>query len=142
MDTKRFGLAALAGFVSLFLVGYVLWGLLFFDFFATNVGSATGIAKDPPAFLWLAIGQIAFAVLLTMVLGWAGATTAVAGFKTGAIFGLLSGLGVDLVIYATTNMYNLTAALVDPVLVAIQVAIAGAVIAAVLGRAKPAAASP
>jgi hypothetical protein len=43
-------------------------------------------------------------------------------------------LGIDLTMYATTNMSNLTATLVDPILGAIVFAVAGAVIAAVTGR--------
>ena len=137
MDAKRFILATLAGFAVLFVAGYLIWGLLFADFFATNMGSATGVAKDPPDFLWLAVGQLVFAAFLTVVVGsWAGASTASAGFKAGAIVGILIGLGWDLTLYATTNIFNLTAALVDPVLVAIQVSIASAVIGMVLGRTK------
>ncbi len=135
MDSSRFALATLVGSISLFVLGYLIWGFMFVEFFANNEGSASGVLKDPPAFLWLALGQVSFAVFLTLVVGsWAGARTAVAGLKAGAAVGILIGLGIDLTLYATTNVSNLTAALVDPILVTVQVALTSAIIGLVLGR--------
>jgi len=133
---SRFAVATLAGTVVLFVVGYLLWGLAFADFMAGNAGSATGVIKDPPGFLWLLVGQIVGAALLTLVLGWRGVTDVATGLKTGAVFGLLMGLAVDATMYATANISNLTATLVDPVLVAIQMGLAGAVIGMMLGRSE------
>ncbi len=101
------------------------------------MGSATGVVKDPPDFLWLVLGQLLFAAFLTQVVGgWAGASTAGDGMKAGAIVGILVGLGYDLTLYSTTNMFNLTAMFVDAIMVTIQVSLASAVIAVVMGKTK------
>lgn len=45
MDMKRFAVAALVGGLTMWGVGYLVWGLAFADFFAANAGSATGVAR-------------------------------------------------------------------------------------------------
>ena len=70
MDAKRFTTATLAGAVTLFVAGYLIYGLALADFYAANVGSATGVEKDPPIWLYLVLGQLVFAAFVTLVLGW------------------------------------------------------------------------
>ncbi len=126
--------AAVAGTVVLFVAGYLFWGLLLADFFAANQGSATGVMREPPDFLVLGLGQLALGFLLATVLGWAGAKTPAAGFKTGAELGLLAGLGWDLILFATTNVATLTGALADAVVFAVVMGLGGAVVGMMLGR--------
>ena len=46
----------------------------------------------------------------------------------GALAGLLIFLGIDLTLYATTNVQNLAASLVDPILAAVLFGVTGAAI--------------
>ena len=75
--------------------------------------------------------------LLTVVIGkWAGVSGAGAGFKVGALLGLMVGFGIDLTLFGVTNMANITATLVDPFVFATQMGCAGAVVGIVLARIK------
>lgn len=133
MDS-RFAVATIVGAVVLMVLGFVFYGLLLMDFFAANTGTATGVVKDPPDWLWLSLGQIAGAALLTLVIGWAGAKSPAAGLKVGAIFGFLMSLGIGLTMLGTTNTTTLVAAIVDPFVAAAMFGITGAVVAKLLAR--------
>ena len=145
MVTKQFTMATLAGGVTAFVLGYLFYGLLLMDFYNGNLGTATGVYKEVPIFWSLAAGQLLWAGFLTMVMGWRGDASAGAGLKTGAIVGLIMGGSINLTMYGTANIANLTASLVDPVVAMIGTAITGAVIGLVLGMgsgsAEPAVAS-
>ncbi len=54
----------------MFLLGYLVNGVLFASFFATNVGTATGVTREPFNFVALLLGQLAFAAILTMIFNW------------------------------------------------------------------------
>jgi hypothetical protein len=129
--------AAVVGAIVFFLLGYVFYGILFADFFAQNVGSATGLAKSPEEmnFIALFLGNLAGAVLLTVIFdSWANIKTFSDGARAGAIIGILVALSWDLVLFGTTNAMNLAAALVDPIISAMMMAIVGGIVAALLGR--------
>lgn len=134
MASNRFVLAALVGGVVVFLAGGLLYGVLTLSFFEANQGSAVGVMKDTPDYLYLVLGQVVLGVLLAVVIDkWARVGGVANGLKIGAIVGLLMGLGVDLTMYGVTNISNLTATLVDPLILAVQMACAGGAIGAVLG---------
>ena len=137
MDAKKRILATLAGFVVFFLLGWVLYGMLLMDFFNGNQGTATGVMRADTEMIWwaLAVGNLMQAYLLVYIFGnWANITTFGGGFKAGLIIGLIIGYGVDLTMYGTTNIMNLTGALVDPLVVGLMMGVSGGVIGVVLGK--------
>ncbi|MBL7843134.1 MAG: hypothetical protein JNK44_04655 [Cyclobacteriaceae bacterium] len=75
------------------------------------------------------------AYLIVYIFGkWANITTFSGGFSAGLIIGLILGFAVNLSWYGTMNITNLTAALVDPFVSGVMMAITGGVIGWVLGR--------
>ncbi|MFN3840810.1 MAG: hypothetical protein ACK4RF_08885 [Cyclobacteriaceae bacterium] len=137
MDAKKRILATLAGFVVFFLLGWLLYGMLLMDFFNGNQGTATGVMRADTEMIWwaLAVGNLMQAYLLVYIFGnWANITTFGGGFKAGLIIGLIIGYGVDLTMYGTTNIMNLTGALVDPLVVGLMMGVSGGVIGVVLGK--------
>jgi len=126
--------AIAVGTVVLFLSGYLIYGLALAGFYESNGGTATGVSKEVPEFLWLILSTLATAVLLTVVLGWAGATDPASGFKSAALVGLLMAFSIDLGIYSMMNIQTLTLTLVDPFVAAINTGIGGAAIGMMLGR--------
>jgi hypothetical protein len=139
MNAKRFALATLAGGITLFIVGYLLWGLALARFFEAN--TAIGAMREVPVFWALGLGQLAAAAVLGLFLdNWPGGRTLAGGLKAGAIIGFLLGIAVDFSMYGTTNVMNLTATVVDPMITALQMGAGGAVIGAMLGRGATAAA--
>ena len=90
----------------------------------------------------IALGQIPLALLLAVFIGRGGNRPSMAsGARLGAMFGFLLELGVDLTMYGTTNVANLTATLVDPFVTLVQGAVTGAVIGLVLGAVRGTAAA-
>ena len=135
MDIKRLVIGTVAGGIALFILGYVIWNMLFVEFFAANAGSATGVVKDSQVVWALSLGSLCYAALLTLAIGTrAGSATIVEGLKIGAIVGGLMWFAVDLTLYAVWNVSNLTAAIADSLLELIRAGISCAVIAAVLGK--------
>lgn len=135
MSTKRFVLAALAGGIVLFMAGGLLYGWALASFFEANQGSAVGVMRDPPDWVHLALGQLVFGVLLAVIISkWAGVSGLGAGLRIGAVTGLLLGFGIDLTMFGTSNIANITATLVDPFVAMVQFAIGGAAVGLVLEK--------
>jgi hypothetical protein len=136
MDAKRFVTGTIVGGIVLFLAGYVIFNTLLGSFYAANTGSATGVTRDPMILWSIGVGCLGLAALICYVIG-RGASGLAAGAKAGAIVGLLAALFVDFVLYGTTNIYNLTAVIVDPLAEAVHGGIGGAVIGLLLAKMKP-----
>lgn len=132
MNAKTW-IAAAAAFVVMFLLGFLLYGVLLMDFYTANAGTATGVMKETPNFLWLIVGEFLGALTLTLILVWAGARTAGDGLRKGAIFGFLVTLAIGFVWLGTANISNLTSTLVDPFVSAVRFGAAGWVIGKILG---------
>ena len=135
MDTKRLVIGTLTGGITMYLVGYLIWGLALVNFFAANAGSATGVARETSLIWATVLGTLSLAALVTLAVeSGAGSSTILDGFKIGAIVGFLVWFGVDFIHYGVMDVRNLTATIVDPLLEIVRTGIGGAVIAAVLGR--------
>ncbi len=137
MDAKRFVIGTLVGGITMYLVGYLIWVLAFAEFFAANVGSATGVARESSLVWAVVLGTFSLSALVTLAVGsQAGGFTILNGLKVGAIVGFLVWFGVDFMHFGVRNISNLKATIVDPLLEIVRTGIGGAVIAAVLGKLK------
>ena len=135
MDIKRLIIGTVVGGIALYILGYVIFGLAFADFYAANRGSATGVTKDPQVIWALGLGMLSYAALLTLAIGTrARSSTIVEGLKIGVIVGFLLWFSVDFIRYGLGNVWNLTATIVDPLLELIRAGISGAIIAGVLEK--------
>ena len=132
--SKRFIAAVAAGSVTMLLVGFLLYGIVFAGLFREGALMIPGVMKPEPEILWILAGQVGFGILLTLIVSWRGATSFVDGARTGAIFGFLMAVGYDFAQYGTSNLWTLEATLVDPFITAVLVGSAGGVIGLVLGR--------
>ena len=54
MATKRLLIGTLVGGITMYLLGYLIRTLAFADFFAANMGSATGVARET-ALVWAVV---------------------------------------------------------------------------------------
>jgi hypothetical protein len=135
MGNNKILLAGFIGGVTLFILGFLVYGMVLMQFMADNAGAA-GVNKAPEemSFAWLIVSNLASGYLLAVIYGkYAGINTAMAGAKAGALIGFLMSLGVDSALYATTNLYNMNAMLADIAAWTIMCSIASAVVAGVLG---------
>ena len=129
----RIVLAALAGMLTIAIVGGLLYGVVFADLFASNRGSATGVMKAPPELLWVGLAHVPFGTLLTLVVIWRGKATATGGAITGGVLGFLMAASYDLSQFGTTNLWTLQLTLVEPFITMLMIGVAGAVVGSVLG---------
>ena len=144
MRIVRFAMAIFAGTLVLLVLGFILYAMVFTGYFAANAEpGAAAVAKDPPDMPFIYLSELILAVLLCLVIGrWADVSGAVAGFRTGAVFGFLLSLAISMMFYGTVNYMNLEATLLDVVLTTVRVALAGAVIGMVLRRKRSAESQP
>jgi hypothetical protein len=138
MTAQQRILATLAGTIVSFFMGYLMYAVLMADFFMDNSGSASGVMKTDDMVWWaLILGNMSMAYLLVYIFGkWANISSFSGGIAAGAMVGLLIGLGFDMIGFATSNIMNMKAALVDPFVFSIMMAVTGGVIGWVLGRGK------
>jgi hypothetical protein len=135
MDMKRFAIGTIVGGITMYVVGYLIFTLIFGAYYAANVGAVTNAMREPTLEWASALGGFAFAALITYVIAQsAGLPTIASGFMKGATIGFLAWLSVDLVYYGATNLWNFSIVILDPVLELVHSGIGGAVIAAVLSR--------
>jgi len=135
MDAKRFVVGTLIGGVVVYAVGYVIFTTIFAAFYAANAGSATGVDRGGQLFWAMALASLSYAALVTFAIGNRGASSSIGGgARVGAIVGFLLWCTADFVFYGSTNIANLTRAIVDPLLELVRGGIGGAIIGAVLSR--------
>jgi len=132
MCTKRLAIATLGGGIVMYAVGYLIWDIAFAEFFASS-GSAK-VARET-AFIWPQIlGTFSLAALVALGVGKGKQSSIGEGFKIGATVGFLVWFGVDFIRYGMSDVLDLTATIVDPLLEIVRSGIGGAVIAALLGK--------
>ena len=133
MFTKSNLLATLATGIYFFIVGYLIWGVLTVDFFTAHAGSATGVMKEAPDMVFIALGCLLQALFLSTVYGkWArGVHNVKQGLDFGAFIGGFIGLGMGLLWYGTSNLSDLTGVFAEAVLDIIFMAVGGIIMALV-----------
>ena len=127
---KNFLMATVAGGVTLLVLAGLLYGFLA-DFFANDIDRAVPI-------LWaLILGELVYAAVLTVALGWKGVANGKEGFQAGATIGALMGLSMALMGYATMEDVQTIATVVGHTLIAVVTSgVAGALIATLLNRGR------
>jgi uncharacterized membrane protein len=136
MDTKKFLTGTLVGGVAFFLLGYLIYGMALASFFNQHSVASAGSMKTMEEIVWwaLVLGNLASGALLTYVFLKLGNITSFGGgASTAAAIGFFIALSMDLIRFATENVFDLTATFTDVVVGTVMTAIAGGAIGAVLG---------
>jgi uncharacterized protein with PQ loop repeat len=138
MNTNKILLSALVGGVVLFLMGWLVYGILLADFLDANTGQAAkGLAKEPIIMWAIIVANLAMGLLLAIIFGrWAEIKTFSTGAVAGAVIFLLMSIGYNLSVFSMFDLMNLTGSLVDAVVWAVHGAVAGGVVGWVLGMGK------
>jgi len=133
MNTKMLIGGIIAG-VAFFFLGYLIYGILLTDMMATCTSCQRPMEELNMAFL--VIGSLFMGILLSYILSkWAGVSTFMGGIMAGGTVGLLLGIAMDCMSYATTTMYNsVTCIIYDIVITSAIWAIMGGLIGWWQGR--------
>lgn len=135
MNIKRLSIGSVVGAITLYLLGMLIWEILFADFFDANSGSAVGVDRDTPIVWALIISSLFYAVLLTLALESRSTSKSIVdGLMIGAVVGALLWGTADFIVYGITNLNNLTATIADILLEGVRGGIAGGVVAVVLSK--------
>lgn len=135
--TMRTVAAALAGMLTIAVVGGLLYGVVLADFFRDNTVMPE-VMRSPPGFGWIALSHVPFGILLVLVVSWRGVLTARGGAVSGGLLGFLMAASYNLSQYGTTQLWTMRLTLVEPLFATVMVAAAGAVVALILGCARSA----
>jgi hypothetical protein len=127
--------ATIAGSITIFLLGYLIFGILLLPYTRADQIQYAGLHKVPPDFLVLIIKNIVQAILLVYIFEYlAGIRTFLGGMKVGAIVMFFITLSFDLSLLSIMNLHKgYTAYILDVVGETVRMAIGGGVIGAVLG---------
>lgn len=125
MNVKNFLLAGIAGGITDFLLGWVLYGMLFHEYFGGM----------EPNLVYIFLGCMMFGFLMSYIfVRFANLVTFVSGLKAGAVIGLLIGLMNNFFMHSNAGeVVNYEKFAVDVVIGIIMGAVVGAVVAAVNG---------
>ena len=135
MKTNKILVGGAVGGVVLFLVSWVVWGILLKDFMIANYNQCF-MNKD---MIWwaLIVSNIAVGLLFSTVFSWAKTSGIVDGAKGAAIIGCLVTVFIDLQFYAMSSMFNgIGIVAVDILLSTVVFAIGGAAVAWGMGLVK------
>jgi hypothetical protein len=106
MNTQKILLAALAGAVTLFAGGGVLYVLIFGD---SNIGmeaASDGVMLESIKFSGIIVMELLYGLLLAVTLNWKGTNGFSSGLIPGALIGALIGFTFGLDLLSTTNLVN------------------------------------
>jgi len=133
----RLILAALAGSVTQFLLGWLVYGFLLANFMSSQTTHYEGLMKDMGTgsfFILVYLSGLVMSFLLAFIFQrWAKFDRFVQGLCGGLLFGFLYSLSADLYSISMMNLLTVNAMLVDVVAGTCTFGILGGVITCVLG---------
>ena len=138
MSIKKITIAGIAGGAVYFLLGWLVFGMLLKEFFATHMNSSM-MRPDTEMIWWAMIASNLFwGVLVAYIFNrCANITTLSAGLSAGFIIFLFLALAISLGFYAFSNMYtDMTGLMVDIAVNTVMGSILGGVVGFVLGKVK------
>jgi hypothetical protein len=125
------------GGIAYFLLGWLIYGLLLMDFNTANTNQCLNNPNGEMIWWAVIVSNFLSALLLTLVLKWSGAKLIMDGLKTGAIFGILVALSMDLGYWSMTSMFNnFWVLLVDVLATTLMWALMGLFIVQLWGKGK------
>lgn len=137
MNMKKIIAGGLAGGVTFFLLGWLVYGILLMDFMSANSRQSPAFRTQEDMIMWaMILGNLAYGFLLAYVINRGGDGTVMQGATTGAITGALITTGVDLMLHAQLDIWGKKVIAVDILASIVVTGIVGAVIAWVSSKMK------
>ena len=127
--------ATVAGTMTIFLVGYLIFGILLLPYTTADEIPYDGLRKVPPDFLLLFLKNGVQALLLVYIFEYlTGIRTFMGGLKVGAITMFLITLSLNLSLLSIMNLNNgVMPNILDVVGETVRMAVGGGVIGPILG---------
>ena len=137
MFSKTNIIATVVNAIWAFMGGYLLWGIIADPYLAKQT-RISGVMREAPDFMWLAIGCIVMAFAFSTIYSkWArGAHGITHGMEFGVWIGILMGLGSGLIDYATANILGLKGTAANALVYIVFFAVMGALASLVYSKVK------
>lgn len=137
MKTKKILLGGIAGGVTFFLLGWLVYGILLMNYTTANYNQCAMRPMEEMIWIAMIISNLAFGFLLSVIFNWSNTTGILSGLKVAGITGLLICVSLDFSLYSMSSMFSgIPALLVDIVVYTIMSALTGVVVAWVMGMVK------
>ncbi|WP_411274681.1 hypothetical protein [Daejeonella sp.] len=133
MNTKTLISGIVTGIV-IFFVGYLIYGIVMMDYFASTMPVYQGLVKDPMEIWAIGVGNLIYGILLAWSLNAAGISSASRGASYGAIAFFLYAIATGFIIYGQMNLSTIQSIFVEGLCSAVMMGIGGAVAGWMLGR--------
>ena len=135
MKTNKILIGGVAAGVVLFLVSWLVWGILLKDYMTSNYNQCF-MNKD---MIWwaLILSNIAFGMVFSTAISMSNTSGIAAGAKIAAILGCLITIAIDFQFYSMSSMFkDISVPLLDIVLSTIVFGVGGAAAAWGMGMVK------
>ncbi len=133
----KFFLSAIAGAITNFLLGWLVYGILLKGFAEANMTQYPGLMPEMPNIFLILLSTLFMAFLIAFIFQrWAGYSTFMNGLYGGMIIGFFIGASMDLSMFAMMNLFTPLYMIVDILVATVLTGIMGGVIAAILGIRK------
>jgi uncharacterized membrane protein len=137
MDIKKFVFGTLAGGVGYFLLGFLVYAIVFEGFFAGHTVPGIMKTNEQMKYYPLAMGNFAHGALLAYIfLKWTKIRSFGEGLAGGAAIGFFMTAGFDLIQYDTVRFMSIVGTLADIVIYTAMTALIGGIVGAVIGMGK------
>lgn len=138
MDVKKLLTGTIAGAVTTYLLGWLIFGMFIMDFIDDHSGVAGKLSRAEPDQLFLILGNLVMGLMFTYIFIKSNISSMAGGLMYGGIIGLLMSAGRNCITYSTTIAVSKTGMAADVIGATILFAVSGAVIGMVLGMGKKA----
>ena len=134
MKTNKILIGGLAGGISYFLLGWLVYGLILFDTMALPEATMNAIGKDPMLMWAMLLSCLVYGIFIAYIfVQWAGISTFTTGLKAGAIIGFFVSLSINLSMFSMYTFPTMTNMLLDVVAAAITTGLAGGIAGLAIG---------
>ncbi|MBN8837487.1 MAG: hypothetical protein J0I09_09520 [Sphingobacteriia bacterium] len=133
MNTKTIIAGIITGILG-FLLGWLIFGILLMDYYSHHTMQYAGLMKNPPEFLYIFIGSLAYGLLMAYIFVLANINNLSKGAVTGLIITALIQINIDSFIFAEYHLIGRMVILVDVIVNAVFGTILGAFLGWWLGR--------
>lgn len=132
-------IAGLIGGIANFLLGWLIFGLLLMDWYASQTTHYDGLVKEMPNLVLILLSNLAMGFLVAIIYGeWTNVRTFKKGFIYGLVISFLFAVTIDLFFMSMMNLYTPTLVVVDIIVSTLMGATVAGVIGFVLGTGKKA----
>ncbi len=133
MKTNRILLGGIAGGVTFFLLGWLIYGILLMEYTMNSYNQCAARPMENMVWWAMILSNLSFGFLLAIVFNWSNTQGILSGAKMGGILGFLIAVSLDLSVYSmTTTFLQLSAVLVDIIVYTVMSTLVGIVVGLVM----------